>query len=74
MITTQKNLIVESIFISIFTKKLLSMSKYISQAFFRDITSQYLDGGMNDGITFDRMLELIETEVINNYDKSKLPK
>lgn len=46
------------------------MSKYISQAFFRDITNRYLVGDGDDSITFDRMLELIENEVINNYQGS----
>ncbi len=48
------------------------MSKYISAAFFRDVVNRHRFGGEDEGISFDYMLELIEQEVIRNYE-SKTP-
>jgi len=45
-----------------------TMAKYLSTAFFRDVTNRYNYGDLYEGITFDRMLELIEEEVIKNYN------
>jgi hypothetical protein len=42
------------------------MAKYLSTAFFRDVVNKHRFG--DKGITFDRMLELIEEEVIKNYN------
>jgi hypothetical protein len=47
------------------------MSKYISAAFFRDVANRQRYGGEDEGISFDYMLELIEQEVIKNYEKGK---
>ena len=44
------------------------MSKYISAAFFRDVLNRQRFGGEDEGISFDYMLELIEQEVIKNYE------
>ena len=44
------------------------MSKYISAAFFRDVVSRQRFGGEDEGISFDYMLELIEQEIIKNYE------
>jgi hypothetical protein len=44
------------------------MSKYISAAFFRDVVNRQRFGGEDEGISFDYMLELIEQEVIRNYE------
>lgn len=46
-----------------------TMEKYLSTAFFRDVTNRYYYGDLYEGITFDRMLELIEQEVIKNYNE-----
>lgn len=45
------------------------MSKYISAAFFRDVLNRQRFGGEDEGISFDYMLELIEQEVIRNYER-----
>ena len=45
------------------------MAKYLSTAFFRDVTNRYRYADVYEGITFDRMLELIEEEVIKNYNE-----
>lgn len=47
------------------------MSKYISAAFFRDVLNRQRFGGEDEGISFDYMLELIEQEVIRNYESTK---
>ena len=47
------------------------MSKYISAAFFRDVVNRQRFGGEDEGISFDYMLELIEQEVIKNYESTK---
>lgn len=47
------------------------MSKYISAAFFRDVLNRQRFGGEDEGISFDYMLELIEQEVIRNYEGTK---
>ena len=47
------------------------MSKYISAAFFRDVVNQRF-GGEDEGISFDSMLELIEQEVIKNYERKTI--
>ena len=47
------------------------MSKYISAAFFRDLLNRQRFGGEDEGISFDYMLELIEQEVIRNYESTK---
>jgi hypothetical protein len=47
------------------------MSKYISAAFFRDVLNRQRFGGEAEGISFDYMLELIEQEVIRNYESTK---
>ena len=47
------------------------MSKYISAAFFRDVLNRQRFGGEDEGISFDYMLELIEPEVIRNYESTK---
>ena len=47
------------------------MSKYISAAFFRDVVNRQRFGGEDEGISFDYMLELIEQEVIRNYESTK---
>ena len=47
------------------------MSKYISAAFFRDVLNRQRFGGEDEGISFDYMLELIEQEVIKNYESTK---
>jgi hypothetical protein len=44
------------------------MSKYISAAFFRDVVNRQRFGGEDEGISFDYMLNLIEDEVIKNYN------
>lgn len=46
------------------------MSKYISAAFFRDVVNRQRYGGEDEGISFDYMLELIEQEVIKNYQSN----
>jgi len=43
------------------------MAKYLSTAFFRDVVNRQRFGD-DDSITFQRMLELIEEEVIRNYN------
>ena len=43
------------------------MAKYLSTAFFRDVVNRQRFGD-DDSITFHRMLELIEEEVIKNYN------
>lgn len=43
------------------------MAKYLSTAFFRDVVNRQRFGD-DDSITFQRMLELIEEEVIKNYN------
>jgi hypothetical protein len=48
------------------------MSKYISAAFFRDVVNRQRFGGEDEGISFDYMLELIEQEVIKNYESTKI--
>lgn len=47
------------------------MSKYISAAFFRDVLNRQRFGGEDESISFDYMLELIEQEVIRNYEGTK---
>ena len=47
------------------------MSKYISASFFRDVVNRQRFGGEDEGISFDYMLELIEQEVIRNYESTK---
>lgn len=47
------------------------MSRYISAAFFRDVVNRQKHGGEDEGISFDYMLELIEKEVIKNYNSIK---
>ena len=44
------------------------MAKYLSTAFFRDVVNRQRFGD-DDSITFQRMLELIEEEVIRNYNE-----
>jgi hypothetical protein len=44
------------------------MGKYISIAFFRDVINRHRFGGEDEGISFDYMLNLIEDEVIKNYN------
>ena len=48
------------------------MSKYISAAFFRDVVNRQRFGGEDEGISFDYMLELIEQEVVKNYENTKI--
>ena len=48
------------------------MSKYISAAFFRDVLNRQRFGGEDEGISFDYMLELIEQEVIKNYESKTI--
>ena len=48
------------------------MSKYISAAFFRDVLNRQRFGGEDEGISFDYMLELIEQEVIRNYESKTI--
>ena len=48
------------------------MSKYISAAFFRDVLNRQRFGGEDKGISFDYMLELIEQEVIRNYESKTI--
>jgi hypothetical protein len=48
------------------------MSKYISAAFFRDVVNRQRFGGEDEGISFDYMLELIEQEVIKNYESTTI--
>jgi hypothetical protein len=48
------------------------MSKYISAAFFRDLLNRQRFGGEDEGISFDYMLELIEQEVIRNYENKTI--
>jgi hypothetical protein len=48
------------------------MSKYISAAFFRDVVNRQRFGGEDEGISFDYMLELIEQEVVKNYESTKI--
>jgi hypothetical protein len=48
------------------------MSKYISAAFFRDVVNRQRFGGEDEGISFDYMLELIEQEVIKNYERKAI--
>ena len=48
------------------------MSKYISAAFFRDVLNRQRFGGEDEGISFDYMLELIEQEVIRNYENKTI--
>ena len=48
------------------------MSKYISAAFFRDLLNRQRFGGEDEGISFDYMLELIEQEVIRNYESKTI--
>jgi len=48
------------------------MSKYISAAFFRDVVNRHRFGGEDEGISFDYMLELIEQEVIKNYERKTI--
>jgi hypothetical protein len=45
-----------------------NMAKYLSTAFFRDVVNRHRYAEENERITFDRMLELIEQEVIRNYN------
>jgi hypothetical protein len=46
------------------------MAKYLSTAFFRDVVNRQRFGD-DEGITFHRMLEMIEEEVIKNYNNDK---
>jgi hypothetical protein len=48
------------------------MSKYISAAFFRDVVNRQRFGSEDEGISFDYMLELIEQEVIKNYESTTI--
>jgi|LakMenE18May11ns_1017448.scaffolds.fasta_scaffold9692978_2 hypothetical protein len=48
------------------------MSKYISAAFFRDVVNRQRFGGEDEGISFDYMLELIEQEVVKNYERKTI--
>ena len=48
------------------------MSKNISAAFFRDVVNRQRFGDEDEGISFDYMLELIEKEVIKNYENTKI--
>jgi hypothetical protein len=48
------------------------MSKYISAAFFRDVVNRQRFGGEDEGISFDYMLNLIEDEVIKNYNDEQV--
>jgi len=48
------------------------MSKYISAAFFRDVVNRHRFGGEDEGISFNYMLELIEQEVIKNYERKTI--
>ncbi len=48
------------------------MSKYISAAFFGDVVNRQRFGGEDEGISFDYMLELIEQEVIKNYERKTI--